>query len=239
MMKTVLHQESEKERTIYDIHSEEEYLRCKDKVDINHIRNSLGYNCLFSADSEKAKWLIKQGIDLQHKDASGINALFGSDLEKTKVLIESGIDIYCVDKEGKNALFYVNRDILDLLEREYMDFDLIMVSADPDDKDCAEKVIQSNLNILRYLLDSGLDKTIAEINKDSFLRMKLIELVATPHELNLFIEYGFLIPEEYDIEKQKRFVIREVVITHRLQKEREALQIIIESSEQETGKNRL
>lgn len=238
-MNTLLHNELEKEKTIYDINSEEEYLSCKDKVDINHVRNSLGYNCLFSADSEKAKWLIKQGINLQHKDASGINALFGSDLEKTKLLVESGIDIYCVDKEGKNALFYINRDILELLEREYMDFDLIMVSSDPDDKDCAEKVIKSNLSILSYLLDAGLDKTIAEINKDSFLRMKLIEMVATPHELNLFIEYGFLIPEEYDIEKQKRSVIREVVITHRLQREREALQIIIESSEQETGKNRL
>lgn len=238
-MNTLLHKELEKEKTIYDIDTEDEYLRCKNNVDINHIRNSLGYNCLFSAESEKAKWLIKQGINLQHTDASGVNALFGSDLEKTKVLVEAGIDIYRVDKEGKNALFYVNRDILDLLEREYMDFDLIMASEDPDDKDCAQKVIASNLSILHYLLDSGLDKTISEINTDSFLRMKLIELVATPHELNLFLEYGFCIPEEYDTAKEKRDIIREVVITHRLQKEREALQIIIESSERETGKNRL
>lgn len=226
-------------KTIYDIETEEEYLNLKENIDINWERNTLGYNCLFSAEADKAKWLIKHNIKINHKDSQGQTALFGSNLEKTKVLVKAGIDIFSVDNKGYNALFYVNHDLLVLLEREYMSLPDIMESQDKEDIESAKKIIKNNVKILVFLLKSGLNKTIEAINNNNEMGIALIKHANSPEELQVLINHGFIIPENYDINSEKRRHIREFVVCYLLEIEKQNLQEKVSTHDIAANKNRL
>ena len=118
--------------SIFDIETEEEYLKNKDIIDINEI-NEYDHNALISSDLEKIKWLIKYEIDLnypksfpvifEHEENPEIQRYlvesgadihnsdhyglisFVKDLELIKILLEKGININQKDYEGNNYLF--------------------------------------------------------------------------------------------------------------------------------------
>jgi len=95
-------------KSIFEIDSEEEYLKYKDSININR-KKPFGETALFKVPYKKAKWLIKHNIDIHSKEEhSGKNALFYSDFHTTSLLIKRGIDINIVDKSGNNALFMTN-----------------------------------------------------------------------------------------------------------------------------------
>jgi len=93
-------------KSIFEIETEEEYLKYKDKIDINE-KDDTSENALYEAPYKKAKWLIAHGIDINYRDFFGHTALFKSDYRTTCLLIKHGADVNVLDEYDNNALFYV------------------------------------------------------------------------------------------------------------------------------------
>lgn len=69
-------------KSIFNIKTEDEYLSCKDEIDINEV-DEFGSSALFFAD-------------------------YGTNYGKSEWLIKNGINIHIVNKSKQNALFFVN-----------------------------------------------------------------------------------------------------------------------------------
>ena len=91
---------------ILDIMDEDVYLENKDIVDINFI-DGRGRNALFYAVYDKAKWLIKHGINVNQIDKYGCNVLFFSTgIEYKELFIKSGVNVNYESDNGLNCLVY-------------------------------------------------------------------------------------------------------------------------------------
>lgn len=113
---------------IFDIKTEEDYLKNKDLIDIN-FKNNCGENALFDfgCQIEKIQWLIKYGIDVTNKNEVNKNCLcfHGWNFEKFKILVDAGADIHNIDAIGRNILFYVtSAKILDYLLKNNVNFNV-------------------------------------------------------------------------------------------------------------------
>jgi len=95
-------------RSIFDIKTEEEYVKYKNKVDINEVDNA-GQSALFYFDYginfDKSEWLIKHGIDIHMLNKYNQNSLFYSNYDKARLLISNGININQIDSSGESPLF--------------------------------------------------------------------------------------------------------------------------------------
>lgn len=94
-----------------------EELKKEPGFDVN-IKGANGNTALFTASSEKTKWLIANGCDINFVNKKNQNALFklkAKDFEKLKVLIKNGINIEQEDIFGCNFLHHLNNVIIDKL----------------------------------------------------------------------------------------------------------------------------
>lgn len=95
-------------RSIFDIKTEDEYVKYKNKVDINEVDDA-GQNALFYSDYGinfgKSEWLIKHGIDIHMLNKYNQNSLFYSNYDKARLLISNGININQIDSSGESPLF--------------------------------------------------------------------------------------------------------------------------------------
>lgn len=106
-------------KSIFDIKTEEEYLASKNEIDINEVSQDhndgfvYGYNALWYADEDKSRWLIKYGIDINHRNCAGENVLFANNtVAKVKILLEAGINVLELDYEGDNPLYnFRNKEV--------------------------------------------------------------------------------------------------------------------------------
>ncbi|PQK99983.1 hypothetical protein CG435_12985 [Pantoea ananatis] len=106
-------------KSIFDVKTESDYLASKDTVDINEVSQDqsdgfvYGYNALWYADEKKSKWLIKHGIDVNHRNCAGENVLFANNtVEKVKLLLKAGVNVKELDYEGNNPLYsFRNREV--------------------------------------------------------------------------------------------------------------------------------
>lgn len=95
-------------KNIFEIETEEEYLKYKNIVDINEI-NKDNETALFEVSASgytRSQWLIKHGINIHHANNYGRNALFDSRGSIAQSIIEAGIDINHRDNKGQTALFH-------------------------------------------------------------------------------------------------------------------------------------
>lgn len=95
-------------KSIHDIEEQSEFLELIDKgyqIDINETMGPQKVNALYYASRKKRDWLIKHGIDINHRDIYGQNMLHNSTFNDWKFWIEKGIDIHQIDNEGENILF--------------------------------------------------------------------------------------------------------------------------------------
>lgn len=77
-----------------------EWLKQLSKLNINAL-NLLKQNALFGSNEHKIKWLINEGLDVNHIDEKGRNALFFvKSVKECNILLKKGIDINVIDKEG-------------------------------------------------------------------------------------------------------------------------------------------
>ena len=89
---------------ISDIMDEDIYLQNKNIVDINFI-DERGRNELFHALYDKAKWLIRHGINVNQTDKYGNNVLFlWREIDYVELFIKSGVNINHENIDGSNCL---------------------------------------------------------------------------------------------------------------------------------------
>lgn len=92
--------------------------------DINE-RYSGGKNALFSANLEKSRWLIKNGINLNHLDRKHKNAAFYANTpDKLELLIEAGVNIYHLDMYHRSFMYYMNAKMVKYLLSDKCSLDL-------------------------------------------------------------------------------------------------------------------
>lgn len=99
-----------KRLSIFDIKTEEQYIKHKDNIDINEV-NPAGENALITNDIEKVKWLLKHGIQVNNVTSNALHVFYlhENEPEIQNLLLEAGaslsIDIglcpaaYIKDKE--------------------------------------------------------------------------------------------------------------------------------------------
>lgn len=95
------------------------------KVDID-VTNKYGKNALFHAGIPKTRYLIEQGINVNHTDNAGKNALFHPHFEKAQLLVAAGINVNHTSLKERNAAFYTtDPKILDLYSQHGLNFDQV------------------------------------------------------------------------------------------------------------------
>lgn len=95
------------------------------KVDID-VTNKYGQSALFNAGVPKTRYLIEQGINVNHTDNAGKNALFNPCFENAQLLITAGIDVNHKSLKQRNAAFYTtDPNILDLYSQHGLNFDQV------------------------------------------------------------------------------------------------------------------
>lgn len=88
-------------------------------------RYSGGKNALFSANLEKSKWLIKNGINLNHIDRKRKNAVFYANTpDKLELLIESGADLYHLDMYKRSFIYYMSAKMIKYLLSDKCSLDI-------------------------------------------------------------------------------------------------------------------
>lgn len=104
--------------------SELEVAKTLSGFDINQIHSG-GKNALFSANLEKSRWLIKNGINLNHIDHKRKNAVFYANTpEKLELLIESGVNLYHLDMYHRSFMYYMNAKMIKYLLSDKCSLDL-------------------------------------------------------------------------------------------------------------------
>ena len=95
------------------------------EVDID-VTNKYGQNALFNAGIPKTRYLIEQGINVNHTDSAGKNALFNPFIEKAQLLIAAGIHVNHTSLKQRNAAFYTtDSSILALYSQHGLNFDQV------------------------------------------------------------------------------------------------------------------
>jgi len=163
--------------SIFNIKTEKEYIKLKNKVNINEV-DSNGDNALFRFDlfggesNSRAKWLIKHGINIHHVNNRGRNALWIVDYEDGKVLVDAGIDINHIDNIGQNALFGIPpRQLTELLidrgiNINHLDNDGNNVITYCYDEDFVNLLISKEINLSHFRENPDC------INKISYLKIR-------------------------------------------------------------------
>jgi len=89
------------------------------KIKINvHLLNKQGDSLLFGANKHSMHYLIKNGININHKNQEGRNALFSKvsySVEEIEILVNANIEVGNIDIYGKTIFFYMSNT--DNLER--------------------------------------------------------------------------------------------------------------------------
>lgn len=169
----------EKIKSIFEIETEEEYLKVKDKIDINEL-NDIAENALHNADYQKAKWLVAHGVNIDHKDCFGHTALFKSDIKTTLFLIKSGANVNIIDENGCNALFYSDEpEKINLLIENN-----ITVNQINRDGENALFYTPADIDNVRCMIDAGID--IHHLNNEG----NSILFYADEHVTKFLIEKG-------------------------------------------------
>lgn len=138
--------------SIFDIDTEDEYIKNKDEIDINEITDTMSENALFGSSLNKKQWLIKHGINVNQQDKYGDTALFRCDEDEAELLIKAGINVNAKNNDGRNALYYSDSEKktrilmdnnLNIHEIDDFGFNALMFV----DKDSCHLLIENNINI--------------------------------------------------------------------------------------------
>lgn len=133
-----------KRLSIFDIKTEEQYIKHKDNIDINDV-NPAGENALITNDIEKVKWLLKYGIQVNNVTSNALHvfylhenepeiqnllleagaslsidiglcpAAYIKDKEVLKLAISKGLNINYRDMSGNNSLYGNTRENCEIL----------------------------------------------------------------------------------------------------------------------------
>lgn len=91
---------------------------------INEIYSG-GKNALFSANLEKSRWVIQNGINLNYVDRKRKNAVFYANTpEKLELLIDSGVNLYHLDRYKRSFIYYMSAKMIKYLLSDKCSLDL-------------------------------------------------------------------------------------------------------------------
>lgn len=188
--------------SIFNISSEDEYLKNKDFVDVNET-NEYGSNALITDDLEKIKWLIKQGINInnqpafpavfEHEDnpeiqkylienGADINTgdnygliTFVKDINIIKLLIDKDIDINRKDYEGNNYLYGANMEKTEVLIKAGIDIHNVNNNGDTILFNITNETVDLFLNKVNINHCNNYGRNAAFYSNDNNALKKLIE----------------------------------------------------------------
>lgn len=103
-----------KSLSIFDIKTEDQYIKNKDSVDINAI-NPAGENALITNDIEKVKWLLKHGVQVNDVKSNALHVFYlhENEPEIQKILLEAGASLP-IDIGLCPAAFIKDKEVLKL-----------------------------------------------------------------------------------------------------------------------------
>lgn len=168
------------------------------KVDID-VTNKYGKNALFHAGIPKTRYLIEQGINVNHTDNAGKNALFHPNFEKAQLLVAAGINVNHTSLKQRNAAFYTtDPKILDLYSQHGLNFDQVDYTGRGIFNSIGLYSLRNNDNKLAYLenlIKKGLNpKTQAKNLLFHCIKENFIEGVSylvSQHNINVNMDnYG-------------------------------------------------
>lgn len=115
--------------SIFNIKTEEEYLKNKEYVDINELDNSERDAltvALKNSDIDKAKWLIKNGLKCDFLNVYGESLLVGRDnVEIINLLIGNGTNVNNRNNDSETALFRANETLTKELIKHGIDVNIV------------------------------------------------------------------------------------------------------------------
>ena len=131
-----------------------------------HVQNEMGRNSIMSAaigtgDCNTVRWLIEQGVDVNHCDKKGVTAVLNAaqqgNLDVLKLLKESGATIHVQNEMGRNSIMSAAIGTGDCNTVRWL------IEQRVDVNDCDKKGFtavlnaaqQGNLNVLKLLKESG------------------------------------------------------------------------------------
>lgn len=100
-----------------DIYSLKEIIVRGDDI---HVLNACGNNALFyKVDSATVRYLIQQGLDVNHENHKGETPLFHTSFYGMEVLLENGAKINHLDHFGHSALYHTCNEYYQMCNEYY------------------------------------------------------------------------------------------------------------------------